>query len=274
VRPRGPALTRVLRGAALALGCVAPALAQPSVPPLQVYAAGSLRGAMTELIARSGVAPDAVAAPVFGPAGALADRVAAGAPADLFASADMAQPRRLARRGQPVVLFARSRLCAFSRQSLQLQPASFLDRLLDPKVRVATSQPGADPSGDYAQALFALAGRARPGAAATLNAKAVRLGGAAPRPGANANPAADLFLSDRADVLLSYCSGAASLQKAVSDLVATPAPPALSPPVEFGLVRLTGNPSAARLVAFILSPEGQAILARNGFVPVRATARQ
>jgi molybdate transport system substrate-binding protein len=262
--------------AVLALGLAARALAQPAPPsltPLQVYAAGSLRAAITELIARSGLPSEAVAPPVFGPAGALADRIAAGAPADLFASADMAQPRRLAKAGRPVVLFARNRICAFSRSTLRLQAADLLDRLLDPKVRVATSQPGVDPSGDYAEALFALADKARPGAQATLNAKAIRLGGAAGVAAKNANPAAELLRSDRADVLLSYCSGAAALQRAVPDLTMVPAPPALEPPVEFGLVTLTDNRSATRLAAFIVSPEGQAILVRNGFIPVRAPLR-
>jgi molybdate transport system substrate-binding protein len=268
---RAGALKRAVCALALALGLGGEATAQAQ--RLQVYAAGSLRAAMTELIARSGLPPGTVAPPVFGPAGTLADTISAGAPADLFASADVAQPRRLAMRGQAVVVFAHNRLCAYARPSVGLAAANILDRLLDPSVRVATSRPGADPSGDYAQAVFEMADRLRRGAAGTLTAKAIRLGGSARTPSASGNPPADLFLADRIDVLLSYCSGASGLQKAAPGVVATPLPPALSPPVDFGMVVLSPNPLAARLAAFMLSPRGQAILVRNGFTAADASAR-
>ena len=58
--------------------------------PIRIYAAGSLGAVMPELVAASGLPADAVAAPVFGPAGVLRQRLLAGEVADLFASADMA----------------------------------------------------------------------------------------------------------------------------------------------------------------------------------------
>ena len=68
-------------------------------------------------------------------------------------------------------------------------------------------------------------------------------------------------------MFLTYCTNAA---QAVSELpglqvVALPAPLAVG--AAYGLTVLTGaHPErAGRLVSFILSPEGQAILARHGF---------
>ena len=55
---------------------------------------------------------------VFGPSGLLRDRIEHGEAADILASADMAQPRRLAHAGQPVILFTRNRLCALGREAL------------------------------------------------------------------------------------------------------------------------------------------------------------
>jgi molybdate transport system substrate-binding protein len=87
----------------------------------------------------------------------------------------MAQPRKLAagHPDRPVILFNRNRLCALARDTVGLTPDNFLDRLLDPSVRLATSTPGADPSGDYTWAMFARAETVRPGAQAILQTKAL-----------------------------------------------------------------------------------------------------
>jgi len=63
----------------------------------------------------------------------LRERLEQSENADLFASADMGQPRHLAQagRGTPVVMFARNRMCALARERLGITPANVLDRLLD-----------------------------------------------------------------------------------------------------------------------------------------------
>jgi hypothetical protein len=48
-----------------------------------------------------------------------------------------------------VDVFTRNGLCAFPRLKVGLTLANFLDRLLDPAVRLGTSTPKADPAGDY-----------------------------------------------------------------------------------------------------------------------------
>ena len=148
---------------------------------MQLFAAGSLTGAMTAMLAASGVPAERVAPPVFGPSGVLRQQIEQGAPADLLASADMQQPRLLAqaRGDRPVVMFTRNAMCALAQPAVGLTASNMLDRMLDPKVRLATSTPGADPGGDYAWAVFARAEALHPGARAALEAKALKLVGGA-----------------------------------------------------------------------------------------------
>ena len=77
---------------------------------IALYAAGSLRGALTD-IARSfedstGLQVDAT----FGASGLLRDRIVGGAKADVFASANMEHPVALAKAGKAaaVQMFARN----------------------------------------------------------------------------------------------------------------------------------------------------------------------
>lgn len=137
---------------------------------LRIFAAGSLDKAFTEMIAAFPTPAGSVAQPVFGPSGLLRDKIEHGAPAEILASADMAQPRKLAagHPDRPVILFTRNRLCALARKSVGLTPGNFLDRLLDKSVRLATSTPGADPGGDYAWVMFAQAETIHRGAQAVL----------------------------------------------------------------------------------------------------------
>jgi len=240
---------------------------------LRIYAAGSLTAAFTQMVKAFGAPEGAVAAPVFGPSGLLRKRIEAGEPADVFASADMEQPRILARErpGWPVVMFTRNRLCALGRATLGLTPDNLLDRLLDPKVRLATSTPGADPAGDYAWAVFARAEAIHPGAQAILQAKAMKLvGGPNTPPMVPGHGAVEgIFLADRADVMLGYCSGSGPIMRAVPGLVSVPLPASLTVEPAFGLIVLSDNsPFALPFVVFVMSEQGQTILRENGFDPI------
>jgi len=246
-----------------------PALAES----LRVVGAGSLTAAFTEIVARFPTAGDHVAQPVFGPSGLMREQIAAEEVADLFASADMAHARRLAE-GFPerfVINFTRNRLCALAREGVGLTEVNFLDRLLDPAIRVATSTPGADPGGDYAWAMFARADTARPGARVVLEGKAQKLvgaGAATPPLVPGKGPVEGVFLADRADVMLGYCSSAGPIQRAVAGLVSVPVPPALAIDAPFGMVLLNTKPVTLRFAAFVMSETGQAILRAHGFDPV------
>jgi len=143
---------------------------------VQLYAAGSLRAALTDVSkafrAVSGVAVQGE----YGPSGILEDEIARGAKADVFASANMTHPQTLAETGKsgPVVLFARNRLCALVRPGLGVTTANLLDRMLEPEVKLGTSTPKADPSGDYAFEVFGKAEGLRRGARAALQDKALQ----------------------------------------------------------------------------------------------------
>jgi ABC-type molybdate transport system substrate-binding protein len=240
--------------------------------PLHIFAAGSLASAFTEMVQVFQASPGSVAPPVFGPSGLLRQRIERGEPADILASADMTQPRTLARQqpGRLVVMFTRNRLCALARASLGLTPDNLLDRLLDPAVRLATSTPGADPGGDYAWAVVARAEAVHPGARALLEAKALKLVGGPNTPVLVPGHGAvqGVFLADRADVMLGYCSGSDAVMQEIRGLANVALPPALTVGPAYGMVILTDRPLAARFALFVMSEQGQAILQHYGFDPV------
>lgn len=245
--------------------------------PLRIYAAGSLTAAFTEMVREFPAAANTVAPPVFGPSGVLRDKIEHGEPADLLASADMEQPRALAReRGdRSVAMFTRNRLCALGRATLGLTQDNILEKLLDPTVRLATSTPHADPGGDYAWAVFARAETVHPGAQGILEAKALQLVG-----GPNTPPLVPgrgavqgVFLANRADVMLGYCSGSDPVIREIPDLTSVSLPPALTVGPAYGLIVLSDQPMAARFALFVLSEKGQTILLRHGFDPIGLAAR-
>jgi molybdate transport system substrate-binding protein len=239
--------------------------------PAHIYAAGSLSGVLPKLIAASGLPAADFAPPVFGPAGLLRQRLLLGEQADLFASADLAQARLVvSAKGGMVVPFVQNRMCVVAPKSLGLTADNLLDRLLDPKVSLATSTPGADPGGDYAVAVFDKADAVHPGAKAILSAKALMLVGGPNdmAPLAGHSLAASIFLGHHADALLNYCSSAAATLKEMPELVAIPVPEALEVHPVYGLAILSDRPDVERLALFMLSEKGQQILAEGGLVPL------
>jgi molybdate transport system substrate-binding protein len=257
-----------------ALLATALALATPArADTLKVMSAGSLRAAMTDLLQHFPKQSDEVDTPEFGASGLMRQKIEGGAHVDVFASADLEQPHKLAA-GHPerlVILFARNTLCALGRPELGLNESNFLDRLLDPAVRIATSTPGSDPLGTYSWEVFARADAVKPGARATLEAKAKKLvGGGEKTPPLVAGKGAveGIFLADQADVMLIYCSAVAAIQKEVPTLTSIKLPSALAVQPADGLVILDNKPVALRFVAFVMSEEGQATLQRHGLEPI------
>jgi molybdate transport system substrate-binding protein len=80
------------------------------------------------------------------------------------------------------VVFARNRLCALFAPGIEGNRDNILERMLDPALKLGTSTPKADPSGDYAWQLFEKAEKQRPGAYAALDKKALKLTGGADTP--------------------------------------------------------------------------------------------
>lgn len=245
-------------------------LALGATHDIRLYAAGSLRNALIELAAAYTQAYGAQVETTFSPSGLLRQRIESGERPDLFASANRHHPQALADAGigAPVVLFARNELCALAQPSVDARSESLLDVLLDPDIRVGTSTPGADPSGDYAWAFFDRADAVRTGSGEALKRKARKLTGGAdsPQPPAGRNNYAWVMENDRADVFLTYCTNARAAQAEVGSLQIVAVPPELAVGADYGLSLLAAdNPAAVCLAIFILSPTGQRILNDHGF---------
>ena len=235
---------------------------------VRLYAAGSLRTALTEVGTafeeKSGTAVQGT----FGASGLLRERIEKGEGAEVFASANMEHPQALERAGKAgrVRLFARNRLCALSRE--EFSSGQFLDRLLDPSVKVGTSTPKADPSGDYAFELFAKAENLRPGARAALEKKALKLTGGpdSPQPPKGRSLYAMLVGEGKADVFLLYCTAAAEARQENPALRIVTIPEPLAVGADYGLTVVKGaTADAQRFADFILSAAGQTILVKHGF---------
>ena len=238
--------------------------------PVQLYAAGSLRTALTEVAAAFETQTGIKVQAKFGPSGTLKDEIAAGARADVFASANMEHPQALAsaRKSGQVVLFARNRLCALARPGVAVDTATLLDRMLDPTVKLGTSTPRADPSGDYAWDVFRKADKLRPGAFATLERKALKLVGGPDAPTAPAGRTVYgmLIAEGKADLFLTYCTNAMEAKKDVIGAQIVALPDELAVGADYGLTVIANvPPDAYRFAMSILSADGQRTLAKYGF---------
>jgi ABC-type molybdate transport system substrate-binding protein len=243
--------------------------AQASEPVL-LHAAGSLRGALTEASNAFEAASGLKVQAKYGPSGLLKDEIAGGAKAEVFASANMTHPQALtsAKRSGPAVLFARNRLCALVKPGLAVTPATLLDAMLDPAIKLGTSMPKADPAGDYAWETFRKADALKAGSFATLEKKALTLTGGpnSPPPPAGRSVYGVLVAEGKADVFLTYCTNALAARKENAGLQIVALPEALAVGADYGLtVVADASPNGYKLAMFILSPEGQAILAKHGF---------
>ncbi len=238
---------------------------------VQLYAAGSLKAVLGEVIQAFEQTGGTSVKSEFGPSGILRQRIEKDHQAHIFASANMQHPQTLASKGKngPVVLFARNNLCALAQPDLAVSSAKLLNVMLDAKVRVGTSTPKADPSGDYAWDLFTKAGKLKPGSFELLSGKAMQLTGGPDSPKApeGRNQYGWVMAEKKADIFLTYCTNAVLAQKEVTQLQIVQIPPELSVGADYGLIVLDGAPIVAwQLALFILGVEGQKILAKHGFI--------
>ena len=237
---------------------------------VQLYAAGSLKSALTDVAkafeAKTGNKVEAK----YGASGVLRKEITDGAKADIFASANMEHPQALNDDGTsgPVALFARNRLCALVKPGLDVTTDNLLARILDDKVKLATATPRADASGDYALELFTKAEALKAGAQEKLEHKARKLTGGKDSAAAPAGRVVYGWhvAEGRADIFLTYCTNALEARKQYPAQQIVELPDALSVGANYGLTVIDGAPVAAQEFAeFILSPEGQKILVSHGF---------
>jgi molybdate transport system substrate-binding protein len=81
---------------------------------IHLYAAGSLRAALTDVAKAYETMDSNRIEAKYGPSGLLKNEIVAGAKVDVFASANMEHPQALSNQHKsgPVVRFARNKLCA------------------------------------------------------------------------------------------------------------------------------------------------------------------
>ena len=246
--------------------------AQTPPAELRVLAAGSLRAALTDIAAAfESDHPEGRVRLTFGASGLLKDRIAAGEPADVFASANMEHPEALAAAGRAAAVqrFARNEMCLLARPGVELKPETLVPQMLDPALKLGTSTPKSDPAGDYAWQVFdRIEQDGRPGAARTLAAKALQLTGGPLSPPAPPDRSVygALVSQGAADLFLIYCTNALVAAREQPGLQVLRLPDQFNVSASYGITVLNGAPPAVlRFVDFVLSPGGQTVLSRQGF---------
>ena len=240
---------------------------------IHLFAAGSLKAALTDVAKAYEVKTGNKVEGKFGPSGLLKNEIVGGAEADVFASANMEHPQALHDAGKSgaVMLFARNKLCALVKPGMKVTGDSLLAQMLDPNVKLGTSTPKADPSGDYAFESFHNAESVKPGAQKALEAKALKLTGAKD----SAAPPDKIVYGwhvaeGHADIFLTYCTNALAAQKQNPGQQIVALPDALAVGADYGLTVMNGAGEAAKaLAAFTMSPEGQTILVGYGFAAAK-----
>ncbi len=252
-----------------------PAAAQAASTPAEftVYAAGSLRAAMTQIAQDFAVQNPPMPKLVFGASGLLRDRLSGGERADLFASANMEHPQALERGGHAVGVkpFARNELCALASPAFAADGRALVTKLLDAKWRVGTSTPKADPSGDYAFEMFLRierSGAGPAGSGAALQQRVLQLTGGptSPPPPAGRNVYGMLVAQGQADVFITYCTNATQAMKEEPQLKSLPIDASINVSATYGVATMKGAGSMAdRFMAHLLGPQGQQRLKELGF---------
>jgi ABC-type molybdate transport system substrate-binding protein len=238
--------------------------------PVLLHAAGSLRTSLDTVAAAYEKQTGIKVIATYGASGRLREEIERGTKAEVFASANMEHPLALARAGKssPVALFARNQLCALVKPGLAVESGSLLDRMMEAQVKLGTSTPHADPSGDYAWEVFRKADAQRAGAFTALSHKALQLAGSPTSAGApgGRNLYGMLVSQGRADMFLTYCTGAMEAVKQNPGQRMVALPDNLAVGADYGLtVMNAASPAAYRFALFILSGDGQRILSNHGF---------
>jgi molybdate transport system substrate-binding protein len=228
--------------------------------PILVFAASSLTNvldAMKPDLVRAAGAPVTMS---YASSATLARQIDAGAPADVFISADQAwmeylASRKLVRAGD-VVRLARNRLVliapAASNIQLAIRPGFALSQALG-KGRLAVGDPASVPAGKYARsALEAL------GAWATVQDRLA--------PGENVRVALQFVARGECPLGIVYATDAKA-EPAVRVVDAFP-DAVVTPPIAYpaALTAARSNPAAARLLLFLGSADAKRTLQRFGFI--------
>jgi molybdate transport system substrate-binding protein len=224
---------------------------------LVVSAASSLTNAFRDVAkAYEATHPDTHVVLNFGSSDTLLRQIANGAPADVFASADQLAMDRAEQQG---LLATGSRSNFASNQLVLIVPAnsrrevtSLRDLSGSAFKRIAWGNPDSVPAGRYAQKVLARAGLDKALAPKAVLAQDVR-------------QCLDYVARDEVDAGFVYATDAAIAHGKVDIALRLPAPTPITYPI--AVIAEAAHPQdAAYFRAFVLSSDGQAILAKDGFL--------
>lgn len=255
-------MRRLLSMALLALGVLAGGLATGAAgaQEVRVAAAASLSNVLDEIGALWRQQGRGTMVGSYAASSTLAKQIEAGAPFDVFISADLDWMDHVAQRNlidpasrrnltaNALVLIAP----AASQAALRLEPGADLASALGAGGRLAVGDPGGVPAGRYAQAALTRLGLWPQVAARLAPAESVR---------------AALALVARGEAPLGIVySTDAKAEPRVRVVAAFPGDS--HPPIVYPMARLagSGNAAAGEFLAFLLSPPAQAVFERAGFV--------
>ena len=231
-----------------------------------LFAAGSLRLAFAPLISQFSRHSGIDVKVEYGPAGLLRERIEAGEPCALFASANREHPQRLLALQKAVLTqtFSWNQLSLVSNRN-----GAWLDLLRDPTLRIGTSTPGCDPSGDYTWAFFDNMDVVDPGLGQQLRARAIPLVGGRDTVKIPSGELASAWILRQglADLFIGYAHYAKTL-RAQPDVHYVAIPDEHNIRCEYQLAVLDASNEVMALVKFMLSNGGQAFLTAAGVLPL------
>ncbi len=232
---------------------------------LHVLAAGSLKRAFIPLCDHFSRQGGITVNVDFGPAGLLRERIEAGERCDLFASANTLHPQTLLNSGRALTAetFAFNRLNLTARNTAQTENDDWLSLLANPALRLGTSTPGCDPSGDYTWEMFSRIEAEHPDIGLRARAKMLVGGRDSLSVPAGEIASAWLIRQNLTDLFIGYAHYAQVLENA-DDVRILSLPDAIQTRCEYQLAVL--NPAAQPLTRFIVAPEGQTFLRQAGFL--------
>ncbi|OKH20566.1 hypothetical protein FACHB389_32605 [Nostoc calcicola FACHB-389] len=257
-------------------------ISQTETDKVVLFGAGSLRGALSEVARNFENVNGGTVETSFAFSGLQRERIENGEKADVFASADVSNPLTLYQKGLsgPVVNFTSNRLVAVINSDFELTTNNFLQQLLSNVDKIGTFPPLSDPLGAYTQDLYRKADAILPGSLQNLNEKSIFFTQELVPP--------DKFTSGgliawglqeappelKVDAFISYYTSALAALEISPNLKVVELPENLAIKADYGLTVLKdASPKGQELADYILSPDGQDVLAKYGFSPVSFTPK-
>jgi molybdate transport system substrate-binding protein len=246
-------------------------MSRANAQTIEIYSAGSLRALLQALKADFRMPEGGEIKFTFGPSGKLRERIEVAdvnARPALFFSASTDHPQALVQSAHMAksVVWVRNSLCLVARPGLSLQGRSVADVLLDAQLKLGTSTPGADPAGDYTWQMFRKLDAIKPGAFATLDAKALKLAGTTVNTAQTQAPYASLLKEGKADVFVTYCTNAAEAASQVSGITWQALPDELDVAATYGIaIAANASPPAMDFLRYVQGGRARNVIVKYGF---------